>query len=450
MSRSQHRKRRTFLKGLALTGISPRLVLSALPANPDIVIIGAGAAGLEAAKTLRSRGISHVVLEANNRIGGRCHTDTRIFGVPFDMCAHWMQHRRENPLISYAKDSGFDIYKHDENYRLFVGNREARGKEYRSYENQYADYYERLESSAESSATGKNDSARYALGPSFFASPWGYTVASIDGPWDMAKNSDDWSPKDGSNAIDGDDWFCREGYGAVLAHYGQEVPVALSTAATEIDWRGKGVKVKTSAGSLYTKAVILTVSTGVLGANRIKFTPALPDKKYAAFDAIRMGTFNYIALQFSEDIFGYGPDTYLFQQQTDENGIGYLSNASQSNLTYGFVGGEQAKALEKEHMQVAIDWGLEGIRNMLGNDAGKKLVKGFSTAWGQNPLFGGAYASAQPGQSAMRKVLRAPIANKIYFSGEACDKTMWATVGGALRSGQKSARMAARYVKRIS
>ena len=110
----------------------------------------------------------------------------------------------------------------------------------------------------------------------------------------------------------------------------------------------------TSAGKIRARAAILTVSVGVLAAERIKFTPALPLEKLEAIDAIDMAVMNYIGLLFSEDIFGFGPDTYVYQQQTDETGVGYLTNTNHSNLTYGYVGGSQAKALEQESMETVI------------------------------------------------------------------------------------------------
>jgi monoamine oxidase len=263
----------------------------------------------------------------------------------------------------------------------------------------------------------------------------------------MAQDSKDWSPKSWWNSLDATSWFCAEGYGSVVAHYGRDIPVKLRVAALEIDWSGDRIKVTTSAGTIIARAAILTVSVGVLAAERIKFTPALPVEKQKAIDDIDMAVMNYIGLLFSEDIFGFGPDTYIYQQQFDEAGVGYLTNTHHSNLTYGYVGGSQAKALEREPMETVVNYGLDGLKSMLGNDIEKRFVKGFATACGKIPLFDGAYSAVRPGRSAARAALGRTLAEKLFFSGEATHRVQASTVNGGLDSGRDSANQAAAYIK---
>jgi len=215
----------------------------------------------------------------------------------------------------------------------------------------------------------------------------------------------------------------------------------------EIDWSGDDVKVKTSAGTIRATAAILTVSVGVLANNRIKFTPELPVKKREAIDGIAMGVMNYIGLQFTGDVFGFGADVYVDQQQQDENGVGYLANMSGTNLVYSYVGGDQARALEKEPMEVAIAYGLDGMKSMLGNDIEKKFIKGYATTNGNIPFWDGSYSAARPGKQLMRTVLRQTVAEKLFFSGEACHPSQWGTVHGGLNAGKTSAKHATWYIK---
>jgi monoamine oxidase len=201
-------KRRSLLKAAAASMILPRIAFSSTPTNPDVVIIGAGTAGIQAAKILHSQGISFIVVEADGRIGGRVFTHNDIFGVPFDMHAHWMTYPIDNPLIDYGKGNGFNIYKDPRESRSFVGNREATKEEYRDQEQTYAAFSNKIKASAEN-VSGDNNNVRTALGEDFFASPWGYTVASNYGVWGMAQNSKDYSPKDWWNSVGGEDvWFC--------------------------------------------------------------------------------------------------------------------------------------------------------------------------------------------------------------------------------------------------
>ena len=450
MAKKSQQQRRLLLKGIAASALAPRIVMGNTVTNPDVVIIGAGIAGLEAAKTLLNKGVSFLVVEANYRIGGRVHTNNKIFGVPFDTHAHWMIVPRKNPLIDYAKEVGFNIYEDLGKQKYFVGDREASKDELADLSITYKAFNKKIKESVYSGAVGEDDNARTALGEDFFKRPWGYTVASDYGVWNMAQNSEDWSPKDWWNSIGGDDWFCAEGYGSVVAHYGQDVPVALGTAVREIGLHSDGVKVVTSVGTINAKAAILTVSVGVLAANHIKFTPQLPVEKQEAIDGIDMAVMNYIGLHFSDDVFNFGSDTYVYQQQADENGVGYLANLNNTNLVYGYVGGDQARALEKEPMDTAIAYGLDGMKSLLGNDIQKKFIKGFATACGQIPLYEGAYSTAKPGKQPMRAVLRATLASKLFFSGEATHRVQWGSVNGGLYSGRDSANQAVAYVKENS
>ncbi len=447
MGQKPHQDRRFLLKAITASVLAPRIVIGDTVTNPDVVIIGAGIAGLEAAKTLHKKGVSFVVVEANNRVGGRVHTNDKIFGVPFDTHAHWMRASPTNPLISYGRSNGFDIYRDDGGQQYFVGNRKATKEELTEIWKTDALFNKRIRSSALSGATGLEDNARTALGEDFFSQPWAYTVASEYGVWDMAQDSKDWSPKSWWNSLDAENWFCSEGYGSVVAHYGWDIPVSLGTAVREIDWSGDHVEVMTSAGKIRASAAILTVSVGVLAAERIKFIPTLPVEKLEAIDDIDMAVMNYIGLLFSEDIFGFGPDTYVYQQQTDETGVGYLTNTNHSNLTYGYVGGSHARALERESMATAVAYGLDGIKSMLGNDIGKRFVRGFATACGKIPLFDGAYSAVRPGRSVARTVLASTLAEKLFFSGEATHRTQASTVNGGLESGRDSANQAAAYIK---
>ena len=450
INKKTYNQRRAFLKAAGACMVAPQIAFSNTPTNPDVVIIGAGTAGLGAAKTLQQAGISFIVVEADNRIGGRVFTHNDIFGVPFDMHAHWMTYPPDNPFIDYGTENGFDIYKDPRESRSFVGNREATEEEYRDLDKTYDLYNQKIQRSAEN-VRGEADNVRTALGEDFFNSPWGYTVASNYGVWGMAQNSKDYSPVDWWNSVGGEDvWFCRQGYGTLVAHYGKDVPVSLKTPVTKIHWQGDGVKVITPAGTIETKAVILTVSVGVLGKNHITFAPELPIEKQQAIEGIDMGVMNYIGLQFTEDVFGFGADVYVDQQQRDENGVGYMANMSGTNVVYAYVGGDQARALENQSMDVAIAYGLDGMKSMLGGDIEKKFVKGFATATGKIPLYEGSYSAARPGKQPMRAILRRTVADKLFFSGEACHPTQWATANGGLNAGITSAKQAAKYIKKIS
>ena len=84
-----------------------------VPSNPDVVVVGAGAAGLAAAKTLMARGLSVAVVEANDRIGGRAWTESETFGVPFDHGCSWVQTTKVDMFLEAAESYGFEVLQHD-------------------------------------------------------------------------------------------------------------------------------------------------------------------------------------------------------------------------------------------------------------------------------------------------------------------------------------------------
>ena len=162
MPQKLKQQRRLLLKTIAASTLAPRIVLGNAVTNPDVVIIGAGVAGLEAAKTLRDKGISFVVVEANYRIGGRVHTDHDVFGVPFDTHAHWMMISRKNPLIDYAQNNGFSIYEDLGKQKYFVGDREATKDELADLRGTDTTFNKKIRDSALSDIAGDDDNARTA------------------------------------------------------------------------------------------------------------------------------------------------------------------------------------------------------------------------------------------------------------------------------------------------
>jgi len=424
--------RRRLLLGLAAAPFFINSVWASVPKNPDLVIIGAGAAGLGAAKTLSDLGISFLLIEAQSRIGGRAYVDHHTFGVPYDMGCHWLNYGRINPWIDYGKTNGFTVTPVPEDYGLFVGKRKATKKEYTEYELTY----ERIEDEIGWVATKSSKPDRSPAEVIKLDSKWKKLSAYMMGPLDTAKEFDDFSCQDYWESPGVDPYYCKEGYGALVAHYGRKLPVKLATPAQHINWQGPGVKVETSEGTISAKAVILTVSTGVLAADKIKFTPTLPVKKQESFQYISMGTYNNVALQFSKDFFGLGPDRYVDYVNEDGTGAGgMLTNIGGTNLTYIYTGGDFGRELELAGIKAGVDWGLNEVVNIYGSDVKKYLIKGNVTRWGEHPWTLGSYASAKPGYFHMRKELRKTVADKVFFAGEATHPLQWATCGGGLLSG---------------
>lgn len=417
-------------------------VAASVPSDPDVVIIGAGAAGLGAARTLMVQGVSVAVIEARDRIGGRAYTDHEIFGVPYDMGCHWLHVAQLNPFVDLAQGNGYQVYPARDDFQVFVDGRLATDENIDGVMDAYNGMTDAI---GEAGIEDRDVSAGSVVSR---RGPWAPLAEAWIGPWTMGKELDEFSCADWWNYEDGPDWFCTQGFGALVARYGADIPVKLDTPATTVRWGGGGVEVETPAGTIHAKAVIVTVSTGVLAAGEIVFEPALPVAKQESFQYIPMGTYNNIALYFSEDVFGLGPDAYADRQIESTRSTGFLANISGSNLVFGYTGGREGQMLEQAGVEAAVDFGLSEMRKFLGSSIDRKFINGNFTRWGQDPWTRGSYASADPGYTHLRATLRAPVVEKVFFAGEACSKRLWATCGGALQSGLLTARDVRRAVTR--
>jgi monoamine oxidase len=113
---------------------------------------------------------------------------------------------------------------------------------------------------------------------------------------------------------DGDKFQLLHGYGALIHKFGKGLPVDLGAAVESINWSCEGVETPTSKATVSSKVVIVTVSTGVLAANRIRFEPGLPDTTRAAIAALPMGRLTKVAIQFDRNV--YGPTATIASSPT--------------------------------------------------------------------------------------------------------------------------------------
>ncbi|MTI09692.1 flavin monoamine oxidase family protein [Curvivirga aplysinae] len=431
--------RRNILKGGTALMAAPLILGTSIAQDVDVVIVGAGAAGISAAKELQKQGLTFVVLEAANRIGGRVHTDTSIFGVPFDMGAHWLHFREENPFADYGEANGFTIYEAPDEDVLRIGTRDATDEEYAEYQQAVGKTFAAIERAG---AAGR-DIAPADIVPDVGA--WQHTAHLATGPFEMAKDLSHFSCKDWYGVEGGTDYYCKEGFGALFAHYAQEVPVRLNMPVQTIKWGEQGVKVDTASGTISAKGVIVTVSTGVMANEAITFDPPLPVETQQAFNDITMGHYTHVALQLKEDFFGVGEDGF-FHYKVDEvsqgspKGFAALVDAAGTGISYCDLGGDFARQMAMEGDEATLDFVVGELKRMYGSDVGKSLVKGNVSEWTNNSFTMGAYASAEPGRAGSRKTLRKPIGNRIWFAGEAMSNNDWATVAGAHKSGITTAK----------
>ena len=430
--------RRSFLAASAALA-APAFIGRSVAADIDVVVVGAGAAGIAAARRIGAAGRSCRVFEASDRLGGRCATDAKIFGVPFDLGAHWIHNPDNNPVLA-AAGSGFDITPVPRAQTLRVGPRKARDAELETF------LAATLKTRRAMTDIGKakTDFPASRLLPKDLGD-WQATMEFMLGPLARGKELKDISAFELARSPDRDsDAFCRQGYGAVLAKIANGLPVQLSAPVDLIYWGGNALSVDTPKGNLLARAVIVTVSPAVLASDTIEFMPTLPKRQTDAAEKLALGSYEHIAFDMPGNPLDLQRDDMVFEQSTGPRTAALLGNVGGSSLHLVEVAGSFARDLGKQGEPAMIDFAREWLVSTFGSNVKNAIKRSHATNWGVNPLALGAMSAPGIGQVEARKVLQEPLGERIWFAGEALHDTQWGTVTGAWESGTRAAEAALR------
>jgi monoamine oxidase len=432
--------RRSFLVGSAAAVAAPALHLDAASAaEVDVIIVGAGAAGIAAARRVAAAKRSFRIFEAGPRIGGRCATDTATFGVPFDLGAHWIHNPETNPLAAEAKAAGLDIYAASRGQTLRVGPRAARDAEIEGFLAALV----RSQRALTEAARAKADMPALRALPKDLGA-WQGTMEFVLGTYNLGKSLAAVSALDVARQAERDsEAFCRQGYGGLLAKLAADLPVQLSTPADAIFW-GSRLAVDTPKGNLLARAVIVTVSTGVLAGDKIEFFPPLPKRQADAAAKLALGNLDHIALEIPGNPFGLQRDDLVFEQVNGPRSAALLANVSGTPLHVVSVGGALCRELSAKGEAAMTDFAREWLSGLFGSSAASAVKRAKATRWSAEPWVGGAMSAASPGNADARKALMEPLGGKVWFAGEAVHETRWGTVNGAWESGARAAEAALR------
>ena len=424
--------RRSFLSGMAAFAAAPAFGAVPKSGEVDVVIVGAGAAGIAAARRLTAEGRRVALLEASGRIGGRCITDTKTFGVPFDRGAHWIHIPETNPVLRLGRE-GFQIDQAARGLRLRIGLRNAR-------EGEVEDFLVAQVRSRRAIVEASRDadvSCAQAL-PTDLGT-WRDTVEFVLGPYGCGKNLADVSAKDFAKVDEREiDAICRQGYGALLAKLAGGLPIAQSTAVKRIDWR-RGIGVETEEGQLTARAVIVTASTNVLASGAIEFDPELPRVQRDAFAKLSLGSRDHIALELPGNPLGLLRDEVVFEKATGTETAAVLANVSGTSLCLVEVGGSFGRDLASRGEDAMTAFAIDWLARLYGSDVKKAVKRKAATNWNREPYVLGASSAAAVGGQPARRLLMQPLGGRIWFAGEAVHETLWGTVGGAWESGDRAA-----------
>jgi monoamine oxidase len=435
--------RRDFLSASAVLAAAPalagRVAAAPVPREADIVVIGAGAAGIAAARRVMAASRRVIVIEAASQIGGRCQTDLSTFDVPFDRGARWM-HNPEISMVRLARAAGFEIAPAPSGQKIRIGRRNARPGE---IEQSLAALVRA--NRAIDDAARRGDVACAQVMPKDLGD-WAGTAEFLLGANFAGKDLKDISVVDKARAQDRNAAIaCRQGLGTLVKKLGEQLPLSLSTPANRISWSNRDVIVETPAGKIVARAAVITVSSNVLTAGNIRFAPDLPKRILDAASKLSLGSYDRIALQMPGNPLGLARDEILIEQSTSTRTALLYANMGGSSLCAIDVGGSFGRDLAAQGEKAMVAFAEEWLKKLFGSEAVAGIKKTSATRWDASPFIQGAMSVAAPGAQGSRKALGEPV-GCMYLAGEATHETLWGTIDGAWESGERAAEAALRRI----
>jgi monoamine oxidase len=398
----------------------------------DIIIIGAGVAGLAAGRALRDAGRPALIVEARERVGGRVSTD-RTHG-PVELGAEFI-HGDRAATWALVRAAGLRAAPW-EGPRLFgrAGRilpeddpTVARARELYNAVSSRAGADESVASALARLAPPDDPGLPYAL-------QW---LANIEGA-DTSRLSAAALSREHELSSNGDDNFhILDGYDRAVAHLAAGLDIRLGSPVERVRWAPGAVTLELAGGAqLAARRALITVPLGVLQANRPAFSPALPPAKRAAIAAIPMGHVTKLVLWFDRELW-----PVCSAISTDGRVATWWPVESAATPTLmGYTGGLKALALAALGEAGAIEAGVAELSALLGADVRPALLGGRLADWSRDEWTLGAYSYSPVGIGDARATLAEPVADTLYFAGEAT--VTWghlATVHGALESGARAA-----------
>lgn len=420
----------------------------------EALVVGAGAAGLAAAGELSRAGLRVTVLEARPRLGGRILTlHDPLVPVPIELGAEFV-HGEAAAALEPLRAARLRIDELPDDHVLMSGGKTssvgsfwglvekmrsdfARGKHRADYS--VADYLER----------SRLSSPRRSMLREFVE---GFHAAHIDRISALSLAA----PENGEESEDRQ-FRPAGGYGAFIEALAsvldpERVTVRTGIEATRIRWRRGEVVVESSSGERFAAgAAVVTIPHALLRAKSPAFEPALPERD-RALGFLEVGQVFKIVLRFRESFWekdGQRPN--FVHAHGVEVPVWWSSRPAQTTLLTGWAGGPRAEALLARSPESRVDRSLESLSRAFAIPRRRLddlLLSWFSHDWSTDPFSRGAYAYVGVGGVAAQKALARPVAGTLFFAGDALDPEEIGTVAGALRTGQRAGREAARELGR--
>jgi monoamine oxidase len=399
----------------------------------DVAVIGAGAAGIAAARRLTEARVPCVVLEARERVGGRAWTAPGELAL--DMGCGWLHSADVNEWAALAVKLGFAIDDYPPPWMRPAWEGNFSAAEQKDYWAAWRRFYARVDA-----AEDKDVLLSDCFEPEDrFNGLLGAMVTYINGA-----EAEKITTRENALYHDtGKNSRVERGYGTLIAACAAGLDVRLGCPVTLIEHAGRRLRIVTPRGTLEANAAIVTVPPGVIANESLRFSPALPEK-LAAAQTLPLGVNNkvFLRLEGGEEL---PKNLRVFGSLTTRETGSYTLRPFGRPMIEGYFGGEFARAVEGKIAPFAI----EQLCDAMGNDMRKRLTPLAETAWGGDPWSLGAYSYGSPGAAASRARLAAPIDQRLFFAGEHCSANDFSTAHGAYRTGVRAAEEVMKALARV-
>jgi monoamine oxidase len=419
----------------------------------DTIVIGAGASGLAAARTLQNAKRSVLILEARDRLGGRVHTNYDFAPHPIEYGAEyiqgekvltwrWVRQYRMQTIPTFARDDGQFMYVNQKllPFKQWSSLPGIEFLDFRSLKNNAL--YQLLTDWIQS---GKPDlSLAQFLSTHQIALPSEiYRIADHYVSASAAIDLDQLSVYGMMELTyeDGDRFFrLKDGYTRLFEKFAAGLNIRYQTPVARIHWHAAGVEVQTETGTTYTaKQVVITLPLALLQQNAVAFEPELPDAKLSAIHGLGSGAVTKLILKFDKPFWDRKQEMFLTTLDTQMWWRpGWGNNNEQAILT-AYTGAKGAKKLGSLGKKGAIQTGLNNLEQMFGVQLGNQLRDAMFVDWQADPYARMAYSYVPLNGAGLRSQLAQPIDQVLFFAGEATHLTRASLVHGALESGIRAA-----------
>jgi len=411
--------------------------------DKKIIVIGAGVAGLAAAKKLKENGFTVLILESQEKTGGRLRTD-RSLGIAFDEGASWIHGPKGNPITPLAAQSGANTYlTDDESLRIY----DQSGKEYNTdlLDTEYDLFEAALTAVRKAGTENQSFEAIFnALYPEKGKERlWKYMLSAyleFDTGGDISNLSSKYFYDD--EEFSGADVIITNGYDKVADFLGKGLDIKLNSRVTEINYGAAKPFVKANGTTFEADHILVTVPLGVLKNKSIAFSPALPSEKTKAIEKNQMGNVNKFLLVWkaafwdaNTQYIGYTPET--------KGKFNYFMNVNKflpaSNALMTFAFGKYATQTESmSDAQITTEI-TSHLKAIYGNNISNP-IQFLRTKWGSNINSFGSYSFATSGTTSEDfNTMAQSVQNKVFFAGEHTEMEYRGTVHGAYLSGLREA-----------